>query len=175
MGLTDYTIPAQFADRIRPVDGCWIWTGSKQSAGYGNLRRAGESLLAHRVVYELLVGSIPSKHDLHHRCDSPACVNPAHLEPLTRSEHRWRHARDTCKRGHPFDDENTRWDHGKRQCRACDRLRAGGYEIRHYKKLTGQEAEEIRRATGSLQEIADRFGVTKSSIWRVKRGLSHAQ
>jgi hypothetical protein len=41
---------------------------------------------AHRVVYEILVGPIPSGLQLDHICSVPWCVNPDHLEPVTAKE-----------------------------------------------------------------------------------------
>lgn len=46
------------------------------------------SILAHRYLYEKWEGPILENHDLDHRPECPKnCVNPAHLTPLTRSEH----------------------------------------------------------------------------------------
>lgn len=80
-------------------DGCWHWQGSLHNGygKFGNSDRAG-SYLAHRVVYEHLVGPVPAGHDLHHTCENKRCVNPAHLVPLTRSEHLARH-RQTADSG----------------------------------------------------------------------------
>jgi hypothetical protein len=44
-----------------------------------------------RFIYEEVVGPIPAAHELHHRCENPRCVNPDHLEPVTRAEHAKRH------------------------------------------------------------------------------------
>lgn len=41
---------------------------------------------AYRYAYELLVGPIPPGHDVDHLCYVRACVNPTHLEPVTRPE-----------------------------------------------------------------------------------------
>lgn len=66
---------------------CWLWTaGINKGTGYGSFaRRHGEGIDAHRFSYELARGSIPEKHDVHHVCLRRACVNPAHLEAVTRS------------------------------------------------------------------------------------------
>lgn len=117
--------------------GCWLWTGSLSGKGYGRFHsggRRGRSLRAHRVAYELLVGPIPDGLQLDHvtawGCTSKACVNPAHLEPVTNRVNVLRGvgptaqnaAKTHCFRGHPFDDENTqvRRD-GHRRCRECIR------------------------------------------------------
>lgn len=63
---------------------CWQWTGSLfQSTGYAQTWADGTNRLAHRVLYELLVGPIPVGLQLDHLCRNRSCVNPAHLEPVT--------------------------------------------------------------------------------------------
>lgn len=69
--------------------GCWLWTGSISSTGYGTHTYSGPSrrtVLAHRMVYELHRGTIPVGHDLDHLCRVTRCVNPSHLEPVTPAE-----------------------------------------------------------------------------------------
>lgn len=61
---------------------CWIWQRSTRN-GYGCLRIDGVTHYAHRVYYERHV--IPRGLDLDHLCRHRACVNPAHLEPVTRA------------------------------------------------------------------------------------------
>lgn len=64
--------------------GCWLWLGSKDPRGYGVCYRApGRSTTVHRDAYEHLVGPIPEGLTLDHLCRTRACVNPAHLEPVT--------------------------------------------------------------------------------------------
>jgi hypothetical protein len=117
----------------RPVDlvwdrlklgpgGCWLWTGSCDRAGYG---RYSAEYLVHRMVYEFLIADIPPDLDLDHLCFITRCVNPWHLEPVTRGENSRRlHARLThCKHGHELTPENTRLavegPHTHRRCRKC--------------------------------------------------------
>lgn len=65
---------------------CWEWTASlNRKGGYGSFRVGGRLVSAHRWLWETLVGPIPAKHDLDHLCRNRRCVNPDHLEPVTRS------------------------------------------------------------------------------------------
>lgn len=79
--------PRGFDDGLRAMyvvdaqTGCWIWQRTLIH-GYGQVRR-GKTHLAHRYIYEQLVGPIPDGMHLDHLCRTPACVNPAHLEPVT--------------------------------------------------------------------------------------------
>lgn len=75
-----------------PLSGnCWLWTAGSMPAGYGNFMHKHENnkpswIGAHRYAYEAIVGSIPDGLTLDHLCRTPACVNPDHLEPVTKAE-----------------------------------------------------------------------------------------
>ena len=117
--------------RVNRSDACWSWTGHHNADGYTVVGIAGKLLKAHRVIYELLVGPIPDGMTIDHLCRNRGCVNPAHLEPVTRRENivrgdtlPGRNLRKThCPQGHPYDEENTEWYRGYRYCRACRKLR----------------------------------------------------
>ena|SRR5688572_26946402 len=64
---------------------CWEWLGTKLPTGYGHFVLDGRSQYVHRLVWEWLVGPIPRGFDIDHLCRNPCCVNPDHLEPVTRS------------------------------------------------------------------------------------------
>jgi hypothetical protein len=116
-------------DKRYDVDGngCWIWTGPLDRDGYGKMSMGTG---AHRKFYEHYVGPIPAGLTIDHLCRVKACVNPAHMEPVTARENNLRgdtiygrNARKThCVNGHEFSAENTRRDpDGARVCKACSR------------------------------------------------------
>jgi len=71
----------RFWAKVDKTGACWLWTASLNNKGYGQFcfSRSQRTALAHRVAYTLTVGTIPRDLCVCHRCDTPACVNPAHL------------------------------------------------------------------------------------------------
>ena len=65
--------------------GCWMWTASTRD-GYGQIRSGTSVRGAHLVMYEQLVGQVAPGKELDHLCRRRACVNPDHLEPVTRRQ-----------------------------------------------------------------------------------------
>src|SRR5688572_13326968 len=119
--------PAErFHDRyVVEPDGCWQWTGSFMPNGYGRLIVKRHTVLAHRFAYELLVGPIPAGLQIDHLCRNRACVNPAHLEPVTIKQNLLRSpitnaarnaAKTRCLHGHEFTAANTYAYRGQRHC-----------------------------------------------------------
>lgn len=112
---------------IRPELGsCWLWTGVRRRGGYGQF---GRSSSAYVVSYTLLVGPVPDGLELDHLCRTPACVNPAHLEPVTHAENvrrgKWgehvaaQKAITHCPQGHAYEGDNLIVRKGQRWCRIC--------------------------------------------------------
>src|SRR5688572_16658454 len=71
---------------IGEPDACWPWTACGDRHGYGNIRIAGRSYLAHRIAWELTYGPIPDDLRVLHSCDFPPCCNPGHLHPDTQGQ-----------------------------------------------------------------------------------------
>lgn len=114
----------RFFARVAERGDCWVWTGSVDRGGYGKF--GGKTVSAHRFAYESLVGEIPPGLELDHLCRNRACVNPSHLEPVTRKVNleRARDLRTTCPKGHEYTEENTiRWRNNGRRCRICEQER----------------------------------------------------
>lgn len=112
-------------DMLAP-GGCWLWTASTQTAGYGVIGEGNAVRLAHRVAYEYLIGAIEFDLTVDHLCRVRRCVNPAHMEIVTRAENgrrsevnERRRAVTHCPRGHEYD----RIWAGRRRCSECNRIR----------------------------------------------------
>lgn len=117
----------RFVRKIAAGDaGCWIWTACTNRQGYGELKNAGGSKLAHRVSYQHFVGAIPLGYELHHICENPRCVRPDHLRAVTRLEHARLGPQATkthCKRGHELSPDNLIAGRPWRTCKRCHRER----------------------------------------------------
>jgi hypothetical protein len=70
-------------DKPKDGTGCWLWTGAKQggrNGRYGAFQLGWKTQKrAHRFSYEIAHGPIPQGMMVCHSCDTPLCVNPAHL------------------------------------------------------------------------------------------------
>lgn len=144
------------------LDACWEWDGSRLAAGYGQfgLTRS-RPVLAHRMAWELTHGPIPEGMHVLHRCDNPPCCNPTHLFLGSNSDN----IADRVAKGRsPVGREHWSSRNGDRVARG---ERAGGA------KLTQGKVDAIRqlRAQGVTQrELAERFGVSRATIYLIQEG-----
>jgi len=134
--LMRWTIP-------EPNSGCWLWTGTLNPGGYGCVGFQGKTKGAHRVAYMLANGSIPAGMDLDHLCRVRCCVNPGHLEAVTRSVNLRRGeagqnlvskalAKTHCPAGHPYQGDNLYVDkRGRRACITCQRQNVREWRARN--------------------------------------------
>ncbi len=71
---------------------CWEWIGTvNQKTGYGKKTVNGKAVLAHRWIYESLMGTISEGMVINHKCSNRRCVSPLHLEAVTQA--------DNCRHG----------------------------------------------------------------------------
>ena len=143
--------------QYEPNSGCWLSSASGPN-GYTQVHFQGRRTLGHRASWEHHFGPIPHGKWVLHRCDTPACCNPAHLFL-----------------GTPADN-------------TADMVRKGRGKIAtHYgeantnSKLTAQDVRDIRRlyrpsAPGNVANafssvgLGRRYGVKPDTIMRVVNG-----
>lgn len=80
------TLQERMGLRTQKGEGCWIWSGTRDSYGYGRVAYQGKQFFAHRVAYELDSGPIPKGLRIDHICHTPLCVRPDHLRAVTIKE-----------------------------------------------------------------------------------------
>lgn len=121
-------IETRFFSKVKKIPGgCWIWMGGKYGNGYGRFSIKHKYTPSHRWSYEYIYGPISSSLDVHHKCRNIVCVNPSHLEAVTRRVNLLlgntitaRNAQVIqCPQGHFYDSENTYIYRGLRYCRIC--------------------------------------------------------
>lgn len=110
---------------------CWVWTGCL-ATGYGRFLDDDHNIVqAHKFSLFLANGiEPPADLDIDHLCRNRACVNPAHLESVTRRVNLLRGntivaaqaQRSACPQGHPLTGGNVYHWRGHRTCKMC-RLR----------------------------------------------------
>jgi hypothetical protein len=78
-------------DASRGDDACWIWTGYTRN-GYGSVKYKDRNEYAHILVYQNIKGVIPDGYEVDHSCRVRRCINPDHLEAITKRLNRQRQA-----------------------------------------------------------------------------------
>jgi len=125
--------------------GCWVWLGHIHEGKYGTVHFEGRRYMAHRLVWNLLRGEIPTGMVACHTCDNPPCCNPDHIFLGTLTDN----CEDMVKKN--------------RQAR--------GVRV-STNKLT--EAQVIRilklNKTKNQLEIAKQFGVARTNVGAILRG-----
>lgn len=141
-------VPDRMLAKISVSGDCWLWTGAKNGEGYGVVRHERRTCLAHRVLYELVVGVIPEGTELDHLCHTRACVRPEHLEAVV---HRVNVARGELSLLRPRKSSRhvgVCWNKGCRKWQA--HIRIGG-KLRHLGLFADEEAaaEAYRKAAAA--------------------------
>lgn len=138
-----------------PECGCWLWCGSNNGrGGYGQARFEGALIETHRVMWTIKNGQIPDGMDVLHRCDTPACLNPAHLFLGTH-----------------VDNMRDRFDKGRYPVG----IPANRGELNGMSKLTPASVRGIKALlAGGIRgcDLAEMFDVSRQAICDIKNGRS---
>lgn len=137
----------RFERRIipEPNTGCFLWIGSVNSHGYGQVFDGQKIIAAHRASYALAFGSIPAGTHVLHRCDVPCCVNPDHL--------------------FLGDHVANMLDMGRK-----GRRRDVRGERHHGAKLTADQVKYIRDQPQGGRPLAKEFGISYSHLKLLRKG-----
>lgn len=151
----DSNIAQRLAEGSEPDlnGGCTLWAGSMNNQGYGKLSVKGQKRFVHRLAYALAHGAIPPGLNVCHRCDVPACLNPAHLFLGTQADN----LADMKGKGRQVSPA------GEAHPRA---------------KLTEADVLSIKARLASGEPtatIAAGYGVTRTAIYAIREGKRWAQ
>ncbi len=141
--------------RVGKPDDCWEWQGLMAKTGYGRFYFYGRMEMVHRVSYYLATGDIPDGMCVCHHCDNRRCVNPRHLFIGTQHDN----LIDMTMKGRNYLYRGHKYSMGSNNGRA---------------KLTVEDVRFIRENFTRIatRVLANKFGVTVSTISRVIRGDS---
>jgi hypothetical protein len=177
---------ARFWRHVEKDGGCWLWTGTKNNAGYGQAHWSGRHVLAHRASWEMHNGPAPAGMHICHRCDVRLCVRPDHLflgtpddnvqDMIAKGRMSTGRAHGDKTRGalngsrlHP--DRLARGDRNGSRLHPESRPRG---EACGSSKLTTAQVIAIRADRRKHQEIANDYGLARLTVLRIKKGRAWA-
>jgi hypothetical protein len=146
MRTRGWSLEAKLAYYTATGPGCHEWLGTLNTSGYGHLDFGGRKQLAHRIVWALERGPIPSGMNVLHHCDNPRCVKPEHLFVGTQGDNvadmmrKDRHARTVTMAG----------------------------ERHTGAKITEAQVREIRADKRLCRLIAPEHGISAGNVWLIK-------
>ncbi len=134
------------------VGECWEWQGALQTnAPVPTMNFNGKVGPVRRHIAEHLGLPIEGKLATCN-CGNALCVNPDHVVLVTRRKLQQRIAKEIRHAVNPV-----------RMKRLADRARA-------HSKLTPEQVQAIREASGKQRDIAALFGVSQATVSSIKRG-----
>lgn len=145
------TLIEKIQRHITPDGDCWQWHGCMQGA-IPMMKHDGKVANVRRLV--LIERGVPMKgHIATYTCGNPVCVNPEHTSRSTRTQMNRR----------IMANMNT----------ATNTLRIkriAEAKRRTDSRLSQTDVDQIRASDDRYEDLAARFGVSKSLIGRVRRG-----
>lgn len=147
----------KFWSKVDKSGECWLWSCTMPN-GYGVFSSGNKTFAAHRYAYEISKGAIPAGMDVCHSCDVRNCVNPAHLWVGTRRDN----MRDASAKGrcnhHPIAHQPP--------CLQGENHPQARLTLANVEAIRGQ----FTGKWGNMQEIANKYGVSRTAISDVIHG-----
>lgn len=148
-----FMLVAKLQSSSRQEGECFVWIKYCDKYGYGSTRVGGKMVLAHRLVWIIAHGFVPTGLCVLHRCDNPPCI---------RLDHLWLGSHtDNMK------------DMARKQ-RGVSIGRPG--EAHPMAKITEKDVSEIRSRYASggitLSSLGMGYGVSKSNISLIVNGTT---
>lgn len=138
---------AEFLARTEEEGACLLWTGYSVDGKFPQWRRKGDLLVVRRVIYELVHGPVPERHQVGVRCKCDRCVHPDHLVARTRSR---------LQRGKPLP--------------TVTKLRIARSKQAQSLVLDLAKVREIRSSEERGVVLDDRLGLTRGYSSRIRQG-----
>ena len=140
--------------RSEEIGDCWEWQGALQACGTTPMMRYQQRTTSVRRLIMQDKGLEVQGKVATSTCGNHLCVNPEHLELITRKRLTKRVA--------------------SKLNRSVSMLRKAqiSASVRQRSKLTAEQAEEIRQAEGNQRDIAKQYGISQSTVSVIKRGLT---
>jgi len=142
-------------DRSEEVGECWIWQQGNGARGYPVIKPPGGLPTTVRRIAAALAGKPPApRQPVLATCGERLCVNPAHMQPTTVANV----GKQAAKRGG--------WKGIVRAANIARTKRAAPGA-----KLSDAQVVEIRASSEPETVLGLRYGVNRSYIGRIRRGL----
>ncbi|AFM11224.1 HNH endonuclease signature motif containing protein [Turneriella parva] len=139
--------------RIIAETGCHVLKGRNNLAGYCQILHETRYLLAHREAYRLFKSEIETGKEVHHTCNTPACINPEHLVLVTPAENKLMAQRDGLLNG--------------------PRIRGEGHGNTRLKVIEIALIREMAANGISTKEIQKKYKLSRAQVRHIVRGLKH--
>lgn len=167
-------IEHRFWSRVRKTDGdgCWEWTGTFRTTGYGQFLAAGQQWIAHRYAWKMANGPIPNGMFVCHKCDNPPCVRVSHLFLGTAADNaadmkaKGRSAKGAKNGSHTRPDRRPR---GDRNGSRIDPTRLPRGSAKAIAKVTEADVAEMRRLHAAgvpCSALARRYPICLRNVYR---------
>lgn len=153
MSARKHTLESLLAKTVEEGQ-CLLWQGLIDCHGVPKVNHECKKQGVRKVILEFMGKKVPQGHFLVASCGNRACVCPEHVTMLTPKQH-------AALRGG-----------SKRKNYAVARANMAAAARQRQGKLTMEKAREIRLRTEPAPKIAGEYGVHKSLINAIRRGVA---